>query len=101
MAKVKIPGELKRKLTELAKQHQFASLDAFVDHLIERGLVASGADAAKPLAQQIADVVEVQGYSSRDELIEHLLERGIQAYDTTETDREKLLTRLRGLGYIE
>lgn len=101
MAKVKIPSEMKPKLALLAKQHQFPSVDAFVDHLMEKGLVASGASGGRSFSEQIADVVELYGYSSREELVEHLLERGIAAYDTEETDREKLLTRLRGLGYIE
>lgn len=98
--KLKVPRSLKGRLKDVAKTHDFPSMDAVVDHFIDKGLKAYGA-ADGELGQRIESVVDDQGYSSGDELIEHLLMRGLRAYEQPEDDPEKLQARLRGLGYIE
>ncbi len=103
MGKVKIkpPKELKGRLKDVAKKHNFDSADALVEHFIVRGLKVYEAPADAPLEQQLEHVSEEQGYSSPQELIEHLLLRGLRAYEEVEDDPEKLEARLRGLGYID
>lgn len=101
MSKVKIPKEYKDRLKAAAAKHNFASGDAFADHLIEKGLKHYGADPNAKLSAQLEQVVEDNGYSSTEELIEHLLERGLRAYEEPADDPAALEARLRGLGYIE
>lgn len=98
--KIKVPKELRGRLKDVAKKHNFASADAVVDHFIEKGL-ATYSPPAGDLAAQMEHITEEQGYSSVDELVEHLLLRGLDAYEVAEDDPEKLAARLRGLGYIE
>ena len=82
MAKLKIkpPKELRARLRSVAKQHDFASERAVIDHFIARGLSAYQAPDGLELAARMDHVVDQQGYSSRGELIEHLLMRGLRAY---------------------
>jgi hypothetical protein len=51
--------------------------------------------------EQLGWLVSERGYASRDEAIEHLLERGLRAYEQPIGDRQKMIERLRGLGYID
>jgi hypothetical protein len=43
---------------------------------------------------------EVAGYSSVEEFVTHIIEKAIAEHETGEKD-EKLMDRLRGLGYVE
>lgn len=101
MSAPKLPRSHHARLAAVAKQHGFASADAFGHHLVERGLRAYGVPAGEPLAAALARVVDDQGYSSEAELLEHLLERGLRAYEDPAADRGELEKRLRGLGYID
>lgn len=98
--RLKIPKSLKPRLKAVGKKHGLGSVDAVVDHFIDKGLKAYGA-ADGQLGDRIESVVDEQGYSSGQELVEHLLLRGLRAYEEPADDREKLEARLRGLGYIE
>lgn len=100
MSKVEIPGSLKKRLAAVAGKHDFSGVQAFADHLVDRGLTHYGAQGSS-LKARLEDVVESRGYSSSEEVIEHLLERGLRAYEEPEDDPEKLAARLRGLGYID
>ncbi|ACY14830.1 hypothetical protein [Haliangium ochraceum] len=99
--KIKPPKSLRGRLKDVAKQHDFGSESALVEHFVTRGLKVYGAPEDAPLGDQVEHVVEDQGYSSADELIEHLLLRGLRAYEEAEDDPAKLEERLRGLGYID
>ena len=100
--KIKVPRDLKKRIKAVAKQHEFASADAVVEHFIDKGLnTYEVPDPSAPVEDRLAWVVDEQGYSSADELIEHLLLRGLSAYEDAPDDPEKLAERLRGLGYIE
>lgn len=101
MSKLKIPKEYKSRLKEVARKHDFASGEAFADHLVDKGLNTYGVDKSLPMDEKLELVVEENGYSSKEELIEHLLERGLRAYEEPVDDPKKLEERLRGLGYIE
>ncbi len=99
--KIKPPKELRGRLRDVAKKHDFASDKALCEHFIVRGLKVYGAPQDAEMGDQVEHVVEEQGYSSSEELIEHLLLRGLRAYEEAETDPAKLEERLRGLGYID
>jgi len=100
--KIKPPRSLKGRLRAVAKQHDFDSTDAVVQHFLVRGLAHYRVEARPDeIDHQLDAVVVDQGYSSRDELIEHLMLRGLDAYESSETDPDKLKERLRGLGYID
>lgn len=96
MSKISIPREYRERLSAAARRHGFASAKALGELFVERGLKKLGTTA-----EQLGAIVESQGYSSEAELIEHLLERGLGAYESGETDPEKLKARLRGLGYLD
>lgn len=101
--KVKPPKHLKDRLAAVARAHDFASVQALVDHFVDRGLRSYEGEAAAggKLKSRLGAVVDDQGYSSIDELIEHLLLRGLRAYEDTSGDPAALAARLRGLGYID
>lgn len=97
---VDIPGDLRRRLRDVASKHRLGSPQELAKHFVERGLDRYGAPPG-PLAERIAHAVESQGYSSSDELVEHLLLRGLRAYEEPASSPEQLAARLRGLGYID
>ncbi|MEM9491393.1 MAG: hypothetical protein AAGC55_19765 [Myxococcota bacterium] len=99
--KIKPPKNLRDRLRAVAKNHDFGSDKALVEHFVGRGLKVYGAPEDLDLKAQLEHVVDDQGYSSVDELIEHLLLRGLRAYEEAEDDPAKLEARLRGLGYID
>ena len=100
--KIKVPKDLKKRLKDVAKKHDFASVDALVEHFVDKGLNTYDVpDKTAPIGDRVTYVVDEQGYSSDGELIEHLLLRGLGAYEDAPDDPEKLAARLRGLGYIE
>lgn len=99
-ARIKIPRPLKRRLRDVAKNHEFESIDALALHFVDRGLLRYG-ELTGDLDDRIEAAVDQQGYSSRVELIEHLLLRGLRAYEDAPDDPEALRERLKGLGYIE
>jgi hypothetical protein len=98
--KVKIPKDLKGRLKDVAKKHNFASAEALAEHFVDRGLKVYEAKDGS-LSDRLSKVVEEQGYSSEEELIEHLLLRGLRAYEEAAEDPKALEARLRGLGYID
>lgn len=100
--KIKPPKSLKRRLKDVAKQHDFGSVDAVVEHFLTRGLKHYGVEATvDELPDKLGSTVVDQGYSSEDELVEHLLLRGLNAYEQSDDDPAELEKRLRGLGYID
>jgi hypothetical protein len=100
--KIKVPTDLKKRLKDVAKKHDFANVDAVVAHFIDKGLnTYKVPNKSASVEDRLAWVVDDQGYSSADELVEHLLLRGLGAYEDAPDDPEKLAERLRGLGYIE
>lgn len=104
MKKLEIPVAYRDRLAAAAaRRGDGTSVDAFALDLIERGLrvYEEGAPARGSLAERLAVVVEEQGYSGSEELVDHLLERGLGAYESADTDPERLAARLRGLGYID
>ncbi|TPV94435.1 MAG: hypothetical protein B7733_15290 [Myxococcales bacterium FL481] len=98
----KPPKHLVSRLSAVAKDHKFSSVDAVVEHFLTRGLAQFPfLDASAPLDRQLDQLVDERGYAGVDEAIEHLLLRGLRAYETTTSDPKALEERLRGLGYID
>jgi hypothetical protein len=98
--KVKIPKDLKGRLKDVAKKHNFASAEALADHFVDKGLTVYEATSGS-LSERLTKVVDEKGYSSEEELVEHLLLRGLRAYEEPADDPKALEARLRGLGYID
>jgi hypothetical protein len=94
-----IPKGLRPRLLDVATKHAFDSADALADHLIVRGLSASGIGEGS-VRKRIERLVDEYGYSSFEEAVEHLLIRGLRAYEDLSATPEELEARLRGLGYI-
>lgn len=98
----KPPKHLAARLAAVAKNHEFATTDAVIEHFLTRGLArVDGIDAARPLPEQLEQLVDARGYCDLDEAVEHLLLRGLRAYETPASDPKVLEERLRGLGYID
>lgn len=97
---IKVPRELRGRISEVATKHGLGSAAEVARHFVAKGLDRYGAPSG-PLATRLAHAVESQGYSSEDELVEHLLLRGLRAYEQPASSPEELATRLRGLGYID
>ena len=55
---------------------------------------------SKPLCERARQVVEKAGYSSLEEFIEHAMERDLARLEEADS-KEKLIKKLKGLGYIE
>jgi len=98
--KIKVPKSLKGRLKDVTKKHKFDSVEALVEHFVDRGLKVYEAPEGA-MNDRLSKVVDDQGYSSQEELIEHLLLRGLKAYEEVDDDPEALAARLRGLGYID
>ena len=52
------------------------------------------------LLKRAEKAAEVAGYSGVEEFVTHLIEKALAELEAEETD-EKVMDRLRGLGYIE
>lgn len=52
------------------------------------------------LYDRVKRVAELAGYSSADEFIIHVIEKELSALEADQAD-EKVIERLRGLGYLE
>ena len=52
------------------------------------------------LYDRVKKIAEIAGYSSTDEFIIHIIEKELSRLESADTD-EKIVERLRGLGYIE
>ena len=52
------------------------------------------------LLARAKDVSEAAGYSSVEEFVGHVIEKAVAEHEAGETD-DKVLERIRGLGYIE
>jgi hypothetical protein len=98
--KIKPPRALRGRLEDVAKAHDLGSAQDAVEHFVDRGLTAYGAEG-ESLRERLEQVVDDKGYSSVDELVEHLLLRGLRAYEEPADDPAALEKRLRGLGYID
>ena len=102
MSDIHLTRDLRERLDAVAKVEGFASAQALAARLIDRGLAArSCPDPTASVEARIEALFRDEGYASREEVIEHLLERGLRAYEEPAQDRETLLARLRGLGYID
>ena len=55
----------------------------------------------KELMDRISTVAEAAGYSSPQEFIEHVLERELARIGDEAEEKEDIVRKLKGLGYLE
>ena len=55
----------------------------------------------KPLFDRVKRCSEAAGYSSAEEFVEHVLEKELVRIEENYEEKEDIIKRMKGLGYLE